>query len=199
MLEEAIFAAENQRQLVFGASFMPIDKLKEQIEAISRESSPEDRIKHVRLMRKLSNYNDKLNKVSRALPLLFLQPILGTFSTVNGLMTSIEGIGITVFGGMPDFVQGHALDVFREHWPQISAIIYIDEAEADEIAERAGLKSILSLLGHGWDLYLLPLETRLRKAIPAIVLEVNYQNERLDKELELLKVLNLDSWSIGLH
>lgn len=197
-LAEALFAAENQSPVTFDVILEPLEVVERYINSIEGEVSPENRITKVNLLKQARALEANKQAIAAALPLLLLPPIRNAFTSVDKLIASLQGLARWLFES--DYsVNSFSLDVYRANDPRITTLIWIDEAEVEQIKTSTGLKSIFALIGSGWDLFDLPRETKFGKAIPAIVLEVIRRKQDTDKPFDLLKVLDLNSWSIGLH
>jgi len=198
---EAVFATESQMPVTFDVF---IDELDSGKQLVSRketeESTPENRIAKINLLKQIRRLEERQTLLKEALYLLLLPSIRGVFLNTDELIESIRGLGFRLFdSGLGYFsINSCSLDVFRED-PKINTIIHIEQSEATRMEQRLKLKSVFALTGPGWDLLDLPKETRIRKAIPAIVLEVARVKIHSNQPLDLLKVLILDAWSIGLH
>ena len=204
-LAEALFAAENELQVTFNVLLEPLEVIEGLINSIEGgKASPENRITRVHLLREARALETKREVIIAALPLLLLPPIRNAFASVDELIESLQDLGRLSFDyGSDSSADSHSLDVFRKNDPKVKAVIWIDEAEVEQIEASTGLGSIWGLVGSGWDLFDLPRETRFRKAIPAIVLAIVFEVMRAGRDaykpFDLLKVLDLCSWSIGLH
>lgn len=201
-LLEALLAAENQIDVTFDVLIEPLEAVERHISSIeSGEATPENRITRVNFLKQARALEEKQKVITAALPLLLLPPIRNHFISVNDLIGSLHGLARQLFES-DESVNTFTLDVFRERNPKMNTLIWIDQAEVEQIKASAGLKSIFALVGPGWDLFDLPRETRFRKAIPAIALQVirmRLQSQDTDKPFDLLKALDWYSWSIGLH
>jgi hypothetical protein len=198
-LAEALFAAENQLPVTFDVVLEPLEVVERYINSIeSREVSPENRITKVNLLKQARALEANRKAITAALPMLLLAPIRNAFASVDELIGSLQGLARQLFES--DYsVNSDALDVFRTTDPKINTLIWIDEAEAEQVKSATGLKSIFALVGSGWDLFDLPRDVRFRKAIPAIILEVIRRSQDADESIDVLKALDLHRWSIGLH
>lgn len=198
-LAEVLFAAENRLQVTFDVLLEPLEVVKGFINSMeSGEASPENRITKVNLLKQARTLEANQKAITAALPLLLLPPIRNAFASVDELIESLEGLAHLSFDS--DYsANSFGLDVVRTKDPKINTLIWIGETEVEQIKTSTGLKNIFALIGSGWDLFDLPRETRFRKAIPAIVLEVIRRNQDTDKPFDLLEVLDLHSWSMGLH
>jgi len=198
-LAEALFAAENQLPVTFDVVLEPLEIVERYVNSIeSGETSPENRITKVNLLKQARALEANKKAITAALPMLLLPPIRNTFLSVDELVGSIQGLARQLFES--DYsVNSDALDVFRTTAPKLNTVIWIDEAEVEQVKSATGLKSISALVGSGWDLFDLPRDVRFRKAIPAIILEVIRRSQDTDEPIDVLKALDLNKWSIGLH
>jgi hypothetical protein len=198
-LAEALFAAENQLPVAFSIALEPLNVVEKYINSIeSGEASPENRITKVSLLKQAKALEANKKAITAALPMLLLPPIRNAFNSVDELLESLQGLARQLFES--DYsVNSFSLDVFRTADPKMNTLIWIDEAETEQIKTGTGLKSIFALVGSGWDLFDLPREVRFRKAIPAIILEVIRKSQDNDEPIDVLKALDLYRWSIGLH
>lgn len=198
-LAEALFAAEHQLPVTFDVVLEPLEVVERYINSIqSGEASPENRITKVNLLKQARALEANKKAITAALPMLLFPPIRNAFASVDELIESLQGLARQLFES--DYsVNSFSLDVFRTATPKINTLIWIDEAETEQIKTGTGLKSIFALVGSGWDLFDLPREARFGKAIPAIILEVIRRSQDADEPVDVLKALDLHRWSIGLH
>ena len=198
-LAEALFAAENQLQVAFDVVLEPLEVVERYIKSVENEAaSPENRITKVNLLKQARTLEANKRAITVALPMLLLPSIRPVFLSADELIGSIQGLARQLFES--DYsVNSFPLDVFRTDAPKMNTLIWIDEAETEQIKTGTGLKSIFALVGWGWDLFDLPRDVRHRKAIPAIILEVIRRSEDANEPIDVLKALDLHKWSIGLH
>jgi hypothetical protein len=198
-LAEALFAAENQLPVTFDVVLEPLEIVERYVNSIeSGEASPENRITKVNLLKQARALEANKKAITAALPMLLLPPIRNTFLSVDELVGSIQGLARQLFES--DYsVNADALDVFKTTDPKLNTVIWIDEAEVEQVKSATGLKSISALVGSGWDLFDLPRDVRFRKAIPAIILEIIRRSQDTDEPIDVLKALDLNKWTIGLH
>lgn len=198
-LAEALFAAENQLPVTFDVILEPLEVVEKHINSIeSEKASPKNRIIKVNLLNQARTLEANRKAITTALPMLLLPPIRNTFTSVDELIESLQGVACQLFESNYS-VNSFSLDVFRTDVPKMNTLIWVDEAETEQIKTGAGLKSIFALVGSGWDLFDLPREVRFRKAIPAIILELIRRSEDADEPIDILEALGLYKWSIGLH
>lgn len=204
-LEEALFAAENSLPVTFDVILEPLEVIKRSISSIeSGEASPKNRIIKVDLQRQAKNLERLRKGLILALPLLLR---MGSFKWTDYRIESLHGLARMSFGSQSYYSSSSIyLDIFRKDDPKLSAVIWIDETEQEQIKTSFGLSDVSDLPTAflvGCKLFDLPEKTRLGKAIPAIILaivfEVMSENQEINEALDLSKVLNLDSWSVGLH
>jgi len=203
-LAEALFAAENQLPIIFNVAFEPLEIVKRYIKSIENgETSPENRITKVKLQRQAKALETKHKVVNLALTLFFLPPLQYHFISVDELIKSLHGLARLSFNFQCDETTSSlSLAVFRKNDPKLSTVIWIDETEQEQIKTHSGSGDLFVTL-LGCDLFDLPRETRFEKAIPAIVLTVTFEtiraNHGIHNLFDLPKVLDLYSWSVGLH
>ncbi len=201
-LVEALFAAENQLPVKFDVILEPLEVVERYIESIkSEEATPENRITRIKLQRQ-AKLLEKQHKVA-ILSLSLLTTLLRHyFLSADDLIESLHGLArMSLDFRCDNSVGSLALDIFRKNDPKLKTVIRIDETEQEEIRADSGSNNILAAL-HGCDLFDLPIKTRFRKAIPAIILIIAFDAIRTDKDVhelfDLSKVLDLYSWSAGI-
>jgi hypothetical protein len=204
-LVEALFAAESQAQVTFDVVLEPLEVVKGYINSIeSGDASPENRITKVNLLRQASTLEAKHKDATLALSLFLLPPLRHHFVSADELVESLHGLARLSFDFQCDqSASSLSLDVFRKDDPRLKTVIWIDETEQEKIETDSGWNDIFAILRIGCDLFDLPIKTRFGKAIPAIVLTIASEAIRTGQDVhnlfDLSKVLDLYSWSVGLH
>lgn len=203
-LTEALFAAENQLPVTFSVVLEPLEVVERYINSIeSGEASPENRITKVNLQRQARTLEAKRKTVTLALSLFLLPPLRHHFVSSDELIESLHGLARLSFDFQCDeSASSLSLAIFRKDDPKLNTVIWIDETEQEEIKSHSGSDSLYATL-IGCDLFDLPRKTRFGKAIPAIIFTIAFESIRIDQDIhsffDLAKVLNLYSWSVGLH
>ena len=203
-LAEALFAAENQSPVVFDVVLEPLEVVERHINSIeSEEASPENRITKVNLQRQARILEAKHKAVTLALSLFLLPPLRHHFVSSEELIESLHGLARLSFDFQCDeSASSLSLTIFRKDDPKLSTVIWIDETEQGQIKAQSESDSVFATL-IGCDLFDLPRKTRFGKAIPAIIFTIAWEAIRTDQDIhnlfDLSKVLNLYSWSVGLH
>lgn len=204
-LVEALFATENQAQVTFDVELEPLEVVKACINSIeSEDASPENRIIKVNLLRQARALEAKHKAATLALSLLLLPPLRHHFVSVDELIECLNGLARLSFDFQCDqSTSSLSLDIYRKDDPKLNTVIWIDETEQEESKTHSGWKNIFAVLRIGCDLLDLPINIRFRKAIPAIVLMIAFEAIRTGQDvhnlIDLSKVLDLYSWSVGLH
>jgi len=203
-LVEALFAAENQLPVTFNVTFEPLEAVERYIKSIdSGEASPENRITKVNLQRQARALETKHKVVTLALSLFLLPPLRHHFISADELIESLHGLARLSFDFQCDETASSlSLAIFRKDDPKLSTVIWIDETEQEQIKAHSGSDNVFATL-IGCDLFDLPRKTRFGKAIPVIIFIIAFEAVRTDQYIynlfDLSKVLDLHSWSVGMH
>lgn len=203
-LVEALFAAESQAQVTFDVAFEPLEVVKGYINSIeSGDTSPENRTAKIHFLRQARSLETKHKAATLVVSLFLLPPVRHHFVSANELIESLHGLARLSFDFQCDeSANSLALAIFRKNDPELSTVIWIDEAEQEEIKTHSGSNNMFATLME-CDLFDLPRKTRFGKAIPAIILTTAFEAMRTDQDIhnlfDLSKVLDLYSWSVGLH
>jgi len=203
-LAEALFAAENQEQVTFEVRLEPLETVKRYINSLENsEVSPENRITKVNLLRQARGLEAKQKAVTLATSLLLLRPLQYHYVSVDKLIESLNGLArLSIDFQCDESANSLSLTVFRRDDPELNTVIWIDATEQEQIKTHSGSDNVFVSLA-GCDLFDLPTKIRFGKAIPAIILTIAFEAIRTGQDIyklyDLSKVLDLYSWSVGLH
>lgn len=203
-LAETLFAADNQLPIAFHVIFEPLEVIERYIKSTeSGEASPEDRIARVNLLRQAKVLEKKHKIATLALPLFLLPPLRHHFISTDELIESLQGLARLSFNFQCDETASSlSLAIFRKDDPKLSTMIWIDETEQEQIKAYSKSNNVFATL-IGCDLFDLPRRTRFGKAMPAIIFTIAFEAIRANQDIhslfDLSRVLDMYSWSVGLH
>jgi len=203
-LVEALFAAESQTKVTFDVILEPLEVIKEHINSIeSNDVSSKNRIIKVSLQRQAMALEARYKILTLALSLFLVHPLQDHFLRTNNLIESIHGLARLPLDFQRRQGSFLGLAIFRKKAPKLNTVIWIDETEQEEIKTYSGSDNMFVILRIGCDLWDLSTETRFRKAIPAIVYTIASEAIKTGQDIhnlfDLSKVLDLGSWTVGLH
>jgi hypothetical protein len=205
VVAEALYAADSKQKITFELDYKPLSIIRSGIELLENtELNAEKRLHKVRLLNLAKNYEENLSTLKQTMPLLFERSVrnLIPFSDEKSISLGLQSLALEVFGkGIWSYANDrYGIDIFRKTDPKMHTVIWINDDEAKEIEGRTRLQSIHFLMGNGgWDIFDLPRNTLIEKAIPAIILEVNRIERKHGLSINLKDILNFGEWHIGLH
>lgn len=168
---------------------------------LSNNITAEEKLK-IALAYKQSVVNSDIeSEISQAVPVLFefmkKHLYLQVFDTIDALNNlPVRQLELRNFVIQP---RNTTIDIFRKFPPALSTVIQIDESEVADIVRVKNMNSIYEFVGTGWDIFDLPNSTRVSKAIPAIIFEVIDYKQRVSREADIISLLNINHWSVGLR
>lgn len=195
LASEMILAAENEGNISLSVIIQELDVLTEELNTYTKHDlSPKERIKKVKLTKEIQVFNKKQKLLSEYILMLFHPQIHNHVNNEFEVIQAIQGLAKLVLQGQEHDLNLIGLDIIYRKNPQIYAVIWINS----EILRGIQKDKPFFPYGKGWDLFDLPCESMIRKAVPAIIQEVFWLFEN-DPSTSLDELLNLYNWSVGLH
>jgi len=194
-VSEVVFAIEHKRPLSVSVFLETVEAIQELSKSFERDDlSPEDRINKIKLLRFIDSWKERQVILSEAISMLFHYLYLPE----NEMIQSIQGLAYEFFPEKGP-ITPWAIDVWRPESPNFHAVIHLSEDEYKQLMEINDLATPYVLIGSGWDVFDLPREVMIKKAIPAILLEVINEKRKTEGSIELPRILDLNTWAIGLR
>jgi len=150
------------------------------------------------LQQKIKATNEKLLNLNNSIKILFLGCTQNyskmDFDTAEGI-DAIKGL----FDSYNNYQGRKKIDIWKDNKLGFSAPIYLTKKEIEVLLVHLNLSDIQALMFGPFYIYEMPIDIRIKKAIPSISREIWYQiNTKKRTEEDMMKEYNPSNWKFGL-